>query len=102
MPAVIPFPGPPTAQFLLQRLRELSANSTNIVFDHPHFQARLAQRKLSIRHALETLRHGEIVDGPTKDEWGDWRIKVKALAVGRPVQVVVAYKQDHFVAITII
>ncbi len=55
-----------------------------------------------MRHALEALREGTIIDGPKKDKWGDWRIKVSRLVAGRRVQVVVAYKGDHFVAITII
>ena len=102
MPTVLPFPGPPTTEFLLSRLRELSANSTNIIFDHPHFQERLTSRGLSMRHALEKLRQGKAVGAPEQDKWGDWRIKVTRLVAGRRVQVVVAYKGDHFVAVTII
>jgi hypothetical protein len=102
VPVIVPFPaGPPTAKFLIARLRELSADTANIVFDHPHFKERLALRELSIRHAIETLRKGEAVGNPTQDQWGDWRIKVTRLVAGRRVQVVVAYKGDHFVAVTI-
>ena len=99
---VIAFPTSPGREFFEERLRELAADTSNILFDHPHFRERLEKRNLSMRHALETLRHGCIVDGPKKDQWGDWRIKVARLVAGRKVQVVVAYKGDHFVVVTII
>jgi hypothetical protein len=59
-------------------------------------------RGLSLRHAIECLRAGEIVDGPTLDDYGAWRVKLLARIAGRRIQVVVAYKGDHFDAITII
>jgi uncharacterized DUF497 family protein len=97
-----PFPAAPTREFMRERLRELAADASNFVFDHPHFQERLRARGLSLRHAIECLRAGEIVDGPTLDNYGAWRVKVLARVAGRRVQVVVAYKGDHFDAITII
>ena len=99
---VIPFICAPSAESLGRRLKELSADSAGIVFDHPHFQERLSSRTLSMRHVLEAIREGSIVDGPKLDEWGDWRIKVSRLVAGRRVQVVVAYKGDHFVVVTVI
>jgi hypothetical protein len=98
---VIPFCAP-SAEFLGRRLKELTADSAKIVFDHPHFQERLISRTLSMRHVLETVREGSIIDGPKLDAWGDWRIKVSRLVAGRRVQVVVAYKGDHFVVVTVI
>jgi hypothetical protein len=99
---VIPFTCAPSAEFHLSRIRELATDSRNLVFDHPHFQERLLARGLSMRHALETLREGSIVGSPRRDEWGDWRIKLSRLVSGRRVQIVVAYKGDHLVAVTII
>ena len=103
MPAeIIRFRCAPSAAFLEAKLKEFSADSEKLIFDTPHFKERLAERGLSMRHALEAIRSGCVVDGPRQDEWGDWRIKVSRLVAGRRVQVVVAYKGDHFVLVTII
>ena len=85
-----------------KRPRELAGDASNIVFDHPHFQERLRARGLSLRHAIQCLRAGGIVDGPTLDNYGAWRIKVSTRIAGRRVQVVVAYKSERFDAITIV
>ncbi|MGH6735014.1 MAG: DUF4258 domain-containing protein [Methyloceanibacter sp.] len=70
-------------------------------FDHPHFQQRLGARRLTMRHVLETVRKGCPVGNPAIDQWGDWRIKLRRKVAGRRVQVVVAVKADHFVAVTV-
>jgi hypothetical protein len=98
----VPFECAPSAEFLGKRLKELCKDSDRIVFDHPHFQAQLKARGLSMRHALETAREWTTIEEPKKDKWGDWRVKVHRLVAGRRVQLVVAYKGDHFVVVTII
>ena len=55
-----------------------------------------------MRQVLEVLRKGNGLDGPTPDEHGDYRIKLKRKVAGRRVQVVVAVKETHFVAVTVI
>jgi len=82
--------------FFEQRIKALVADSSKIVWHH------LSERRLSLPHILETLRKGEIMDGPTRDEWGDWRAKFHRVVAGRRVQVVVAYKGDHVVVVTAI
>ena len=82
--------------FFEQRIKALVADSSKIVWHH------LSERRLSLRHILETLRKGEIMDGRTRDEWGDWRAKFHRVVAGRRVQVVVAYKGDHVVVVTAI
>jgi Domain of unknown function (DUF4258) len=99
---VVHFLQPPSAGFLDRKIKELVSDSKNIVFDHPHFQARLKGRDLSMRHVLETIRNGAVISGPTKDEWGDWRLKLCRRVAGRRVQVVVAFKGDHVVIVTVI
>lgn len=84
------------------KVHELALDSANIDFEHPHFRERLAQRSLSMRQVLETLRQGEAVSEPTKDRYGDWRLKLRRFVAGRRVQVVVAVKPDHLVVVTAI
>jgi hypothetical protein len=48
------------------------------------------------------LRKGEGISGPTKDQYGDWRIKVRRYVAGRRVQVVVAVKEKEFTVVTVI
>lgn len=99
---VISFPEKPTADFLLQKIRAAAAVSGNIEFDHPHAKKRLAERHLSMRHLLECLRAGEVNDGPTRDQYGDWRIRLMRYVAGRRVQVVVAVKPHRIVVVTVI
>lgn len=105
---VVPFrPRPtsepvPTADALEDRVHWLAKDSKNLRFDIPHFQERLRMRKLTMRQVLDTLRHGNVISGPVKDEWGDWRVKLKRKVAGRRVQVVVAVKERHLVVVTVI
>ena len=55
-----------------------------------------------MRFILETLRLGVATTKPKLDRYGDWRIKLKHTVAGRPVQVVVAVKEDHVVVVTVI
>jgi Domain of unknown function (DUF4258) len=84
------------------RVHELAKVSTNIHFGHPHFRDRLVERGLTMRQVLEVLRKGCITDGPTKDKWGDWRVKLQRRVAGRRVQIVVAVKENHLDVVTAI
>jgi len=55
-----------------------------------------------MRQVLDTLRHGRVVSGPTKDEWGDWRVKLRRKVAGRRVQIVVVVKERHLDVVTAI
>ncbi len=92
----------PSRDEIVQKVRALAAETTNLRFDHPHIQQRLAKRGITMRQVLEVLRQGSITSGPTLDEHGDWRIKLKRRVAGRRVQVVVAVKEDHLVVVTAI
>lgn len=104
---ILPFRHPkhrrPSADELVQRVRALLAQDTdNVRFDNPHVKTRMAQRVLVMRQVIEACRLGECVSGPTLDDYGDWRIKLRRVVAGRRVQVVVAVKEDHFVVVTAI
>ena len=105
--AVIPFSKPsqlneaPCLQNLVKKTQDLAKDSENISFYAPHAQQRMVERKITIRQVLEVLRNGTGVAGPTLDQYGDWRIKLKRLVAGRRVQVVVAVKQNHLEVITV-
>lgn len=104
MSKVVPFPKKakpdPTEEELKTKVWGLSKDSENVVFDKPHFQQRLAERGITMRQVLEVLRHGEVIHGPTKDKFKDWRIKLCRKVAGRRIKVVVAVKDDHIVVIT--
>lgn len=93
----------PTIGELMVRVRALAAKedrTKHVRFDHPHFQLRLSQRGLNMRHVLETLREGEPTAKPSLDRHGDWRLKLRHIVAGRKVQVVIAFKADHIVLVT--
>ena len=95
-------PSVPSRDELVQKIRALATETTNLRFDHPHVQQRLAERGVTMRQVLTVLRQGNAISGPTLDEHGDWRIKLKKRVAGRRVQVVVAVKEEHLVVVTAI
>ena len=101
MADVVPFPSQPSAASLVERVRATLAESA-IEFDHPHLKQRMSERDLQMRHILECLRSGDVVDGPKLDEHSDWRIKLRRYVTGRKVQVVVAVKKRRVVVVTAI
>jgi hypothetical protein len=94
----------PTAEQMATRIREManSGEPGRMRFDDPHFQRQMVKRGLNMRQVLETVRKGCPVGVPKLDQWGDWRLKLRRKVAGRRVQVVVALKVDHFVAVTAI
>lgn len=84
------------------RVRSLALDSSNLRFDYPHFQTRLAERNVTMRQVLEVLRKGCVIDGPVTDKWGDTRVKLRRKVAGRRVQVVVAVKESHLDLVTVI
>ena len=99
MAEVVPFPSQPSTAYLVERVRAALAEST-IEFDHPHLNRRMRERDLQMRHVLECLRFGDVVDRPKRDEYSDWRIKFRRYIAGRKVQVVVAVKMRRVVVVT--
>lgn len=61
----------------------------------------MAERGVTIRQALDTLRNGQIVDGPKLDEYREWRVKLKKRSAGRTTQVVVVINQ-HDQSLTVV
>lgn len=92
----------PTRDDLTSHLRVLAQDDDNMGWIGDHFPDRLRQRGLTMRQVIEVIKHGECVSGPTLDEYGDWRIKLKRVVAGRRVQVVVAVKEHHFDIVTAI
>ena len=58
------------------------------------FSLKLIERDFSMRQVMETLKGGSINQGPEKDEYGDWRCRVKRRVAGRLVRVVVAINDE--------
>jgi hypothetical protein len=83
------------AKFLEQRVKELAADSANIQFRSVHVKERMGERNLNMRQVLECIRNGNRVGEPMKDEYGDWRLKIRRRVAGRRVHVVVAIKEDQ-------
>jgi hypothetical protein len=91
----------PTRAALVEHVHRVATeNPDEIGFDNPHLRQRMAQRGLTMRQILETLRRGEGIAGPTIDASGDWRIKLRWVAAGRRVQVVVAIHDNEVSVVT--
>jgi len=98
-----PLPKSPTAEQLRKRVQGIAQDTSKLLFDNPHLKMRMAERQINMRMVLEVLRKGTVVSGPTKDKYGDWRIKMRRLVAGRRVAVVVAVcKGDTAAVITAI
>lgn len=101
---VIPFQAPPlpkkpSAEQLRVRLTAIAADTARLQFDNPHLQQRMAERNINMRQVIEVIRKGTVTSGPTLDQYGDWRIKLRRLVAGRRVQVVVAIGQGDTAAV---
>jgi hypothetical protein len=98
----IRLPAPETLQSLVELTHLLAQNSAALYMDNPHVKKRMRERKVSHWQILDVLRKGKGVDGPTKDKYGGWRIKMKYFSAGRIVQVVVVIKQKFLEVVTVI
>ena len=81
----------PTAEALIHRLAREGKFARE-----PVMVAKMAERQFSMRQMMETIKHGTINQGPWKDEYGDWRCRVKRRVAGRLVRVVVAIHDMTF------
>ena len=54
------------------------------------FELKMLERGFDMRQVLETIKEGAINQGPTRDEYGEWRCRMRRRAAGRLVRVVVA------------
>lgn len=94
-----PKPAPTLAQLVAQ-VRQIAKNRDNLGWSD-HFKSRLAQRGVTMRQVLDTLDSGDGVSARL-DQNGDWRVKLRRLAAGRRVQVVVAVKGSRLSGVTVI
>ena len=102
MGEVIPFIRPFEEADYCKRHVQDALSRSHVDFNHPHFQERLAERDITMRQVLTTLQKGDVIDGPKRDDRGDYRIKMKRNVAGRPIQVVVALNLDKCTVVTVI
>jgi hypothetical protein len=78
-----------------QRVRELAANSGNLVWTE-HIGQRMAQRGIDSDAVLRILRTGDVEDEPQQTEKaGDWKFKVvRKMNSGRVAGVVTVIAQN--------
>ena len=83
---VVPFElSRPHAQELIHKL----AAAGSFVME-PVFTEKLHVRDFTMRQALTTMKEGTVNQGPTRDEYGDLKCRVRKRVAGRLVRVVVA------------
>ncbi len=105
MGKIVPFESqePPfTLDEAVKKIHELAKKSTNVFIISNHAEKRAETRNATLRQISDVLKHGKGVDGPTQDEHGNWRVKIKHYTCGRTVQVVVAFKGDRLIIVTVI
>jgi hypothetical protein len=89
---VVPFGLPrPMAEALIHKL----AHEGKFV-QEPVFIDKMTLRHFSMRQMLETIKNGTVNQGPRRDEYGDWRCRMKRRVAGRLVHVVVAIHDMSF------
>ena len=105
MAEMLTFPSPATQSKTLGEFvkitHALAKNTENVYLDHPHAKQRMAERNITIQQVYDVLRNGKGIDGPTLDQYGCWRIKLRRFAAGQNVQVVVVVKEEHLEVITV-
>ncbi len=85
----------PAAQ---QRIRTLMAEG-KYDFD-PHLFDEMDLRDISMQQVLLTAEEGTVNQGPTLDEYSEWRCRLKKRVAGRLVRVVVAIQAHSLLLIT--
>ena len=58
------------------------------------FELKMLERDFTMTQVMETIEGGVINQGPTRDEYGEWRCRVKRRVAGHLVRVVVAISSD--------
>jgi hypothetical protein len=83
---VVPFELPrPVAIELIRRLAR-----EGLFVQEPEFRRKLRDRGFTIRQVMDVLYGGSINQGPWKDDYGDWRFRLKRRSSGRLVRVALA------------
>jgi hypothetical protein len=83
---VVPFGLPRSvAEELIHRLAK--ANEFGMASD---FMSKMLVRKFDMRQVLETIKEGVVNQVPARDEYGEWKCRIKRRVAGRTVRVVVA------------
>jgi hypothetical protein len=89
---VIPLGLPrPIAEELIHRL----AREGHYVIE-PVCVMKMKDRKFTARQVMTTIEEGHINQGPTRDECGDWRCRMRKRVAGRDVRVVLAIHGMNF------
>jgi hypothetical protein len=89
---ILPF-GLPRPLALVQ-IRELVAADKYIVVNHA--REGMAERDITMAQVMRALEGGQIDEGPSKDEHGEWRCRLRKRVAGRLVRVVVAFQPGNF------
>jgi hypothetical protein len=89
---VVPFGLPrPVAEELVHRL----ASEGRFVLE-PACKEKLLDRGFSVKQVNVTMECGHINQGPTRDECGDYRCRIRKRVAGRLVRVVIAIHNMNF------
>jgi hypothetical protein len=90
----------PTLPELVARARALADDSWNVLLDQ-HVTLRMEQRGKTMRDILETLKKGEGVRGPDRDERGGYQIKLRRCVCGKRTQIVVVVRDADLMVVAI-
>lgn len=94
---IVPFGLPrPVAEELIHRLARDGAFGMDESLD---FTVKMLARGFTMRQVMETIKEGVVNQGPTRDEYGEWRCRVKRRVAGRLVRVVVAISGQRFLTL---
>ena len=97
---VVPFSGGLSRATAERLIRSLAADTGNGAWS-AHFIENMAEREVSMRQVLTTLREGRVVSGPVRDEFGDWRCTVRKRCAGQRVTVIVAIQgRERLIGVT--
>lgn len=97
---VINAPSRPEAEEAIHRLAKENKFGMGPVFETEEgdlmidFELKMLERGFTMRQVLETIKEGVVNQGPTRDEYGEWRCRVKRRVAGHLVRVVVAVSSD--------
>lgn len=93
-------PSRPEAEEAIHRLAKEGKYGFGDVFETEDgefisdFELKMLARGFTTRQVMETIKEGTVNQGPARDEYGEWRCRVKRRVAGHLVRVVVAISSD--------
>lgn len=93
MAEIIPFKKAPSPHDLMNLVRKISEDTSNIILTD-HAKERMKERNITFSHVLGCLRKGHVSEGPYQGLKGDWKCNLTRAVAGIDITVTVVVDEE--------